>query len=176
MTENKRDEIRRRLAPLRARLNELRAQTPVAAATEPALPSPPRVAVNFAKAQLRHACNGRMLASDRLYQDRLAVCRYGRGIPADQVVDGHCPMYRPSDGRCAARKCGCHVADQPARGRGRAKQGKARWASERCPKGWWPGEQQAMAAADVGPAETPSANPVLDYWRGGSNAKLPEDA
>lgn len=91
---------------------------------EPALPSLPRRAANYAKAQARHTANGRKKAPPELKAARLAVCRGTDETP-------HCEKFRPSDETCSQRRCGCVVED------------KAGWLSEACPLGLWPKAEAA---------------------------------
>lgn len=72
-----------------------------------------------------------VLAPQDVLQARLAVCRDGVGLPADQVRDGHCDRYEPAKDRCAA--CGCGLGAGPG-----GLPGKASLATERCPLGRWP--------------------------------------
>ena len=91
---------------------------------EPPLPSLATQARNFAVAVTGHVVAGLPEASSEAQEARRGVCERGEGLGVDQVVDGHCDRYRPSDSRCAA--CGCFV---PA---------KLSWAEQRCPLGRWP--------------------------------------
>src|SRR5205823_2541045 len=49
-----------------------------------------------------------VLAPQDVQDARLATCREGRGLAPDQVRDGRCDKYRPSDDRCSV--CGCYLA------------------------------------------------------------------
>lgn len=82
----------------------------------PRLPSPARLAVNFARAAARRAeafLHGRpadVPAAER--QRRLAVC-------------AQCPLLLATVRRCRHRDCGCWVDE------------KAGWATEECPEDCW---------------------------------------
>jgi hypothetical protein len=65
-----------------------------------------------------------VLAAPEVQDARLAVCRDGVGLTPDQIADGHCDRWRPSDARCS--QCGCYTTL------------KRRLATERCPLSRWP--------------------------------------
>lgn len=67
-----------------------------ATATEPALPSMGRMAINYAKAQAQHTLDGRRKADDDTIATRLAICH-------------DCEHLRASDQRCSL--CGCPVEE-----------------------------------------------------------------
>ena len=85
-----------------------------------------RKAVNFLVAIGAHVCGGFQSRPLDAQAAAVAVCEHGAGLPALQILDGHCDHYRPSDGTCGGDGCGCYVEI------------KARWAEQRCPLGRWP--------------------------------------
>lgn len=104
---------------------------PIPGAIEPPLPSLFRQIGGFlttATSVVVGAAKGEEVrASERLATARRAACQTGLGLPPNQIVDGHCGHYRPSDGRCGQMTgCGCYTAQ------------KATFARGQCPMGWWP--------------------------------------
>ncbi len=85
---------------------------------QPALKGPSlfQMALNYARAQIRHTLNGRRLASEEVVAERLATC---------ESCVGPGGYFQASDRRCLYRKCGCFVDE------------KTQWASESCPIGKW---------------------------------------
>lgn len=78
---------------------------------EPPLPSRARMAAGFVVSQARHFATGAQKAAEAVQAGRWAACERGVGLEAEQVVDGHCDHYRPSDRRCGAVDgCGCWLA------------------------------------------------------------------
>ena len=116
------------LAPSVVLLSEQRAGI----LTEPPLPPLTAQARNFAAATVRDMQHQgeRFAEDDPAYLARLAVCQLGAGLEPDQIQDGHCDRYRPSDGRCGA--CGCVLAGVVL--------SKARRPHELCDLGRWPGD------------------------------------
>jgi hypothetical protein len=97
------------------------------AAAEPPLPSWGRMAAGYASSQVRHLATGRKRASVEAQAARWAACERGEGLTADQIADGHCDHYRPSDKRCGAVDgCGCWLTL------------KIPQATARCRLGRWP--------------------------------------
>lgn len=134
----------------------------------PDLPSLGRMmagAIGTAAAVASHALStGRVKADGTTVARRLAACRHGQGLPADQVVDGHCANYRPGDGRCGLMTgCGCVV------------ESKARLEAAACPRGWWPGPGQPPATVEIQEGASMGELPVRmvapgdrrPVWRGG---------
>ncbi len=77
---------------------------------EKPLPSLARRAVNYSVALARHAVQGMRKTDAATQQKRIALCM-------------SCENYRPSDGHCSHKNCGCSV------------QKKAGWESSYCPIG-----------------------------------------
>ena len=75
------------------------------------VPSLPRRATNFAKAVVKHVATGMRYTTPEQVTERLEIC-------------SKCAYQ--DNGRCKHRNCGCLLA------------AKARWISEKCPKGYWP--------------------------------------
>jgi hypothetical protein len=86
-------------------------------ASEPSLPSWPRMAANFVGAQLAAAATGWQEVDAGTKEARLATCH-------------SCDRYRPSEVRCS--ECGCYLQD------GIWGKGRASLAAMACPIGKWP--------------------------------------
>lgn len=69
-------------------------------------------ALSFGKAIARHVASGLKETTSEQYAERLAVCE-------------GCDQFKPNAGKPSCRKCGCSLPS------------KLRWASERCPLGFW---------------------------------------
>lgn len=82
--------------------------------TKPKGPSTVQLAKNFGKAVVNHIKDGFEKVALPVYQIRLNTCN-------------ECEEFY-SEGRCLHPKCGCFLSN------------KAWWASENCPIGKWPNE------------------------------------
>ena len=82
--------------------------------SSPSEPSLLRKAANFGKAVVKHVADGGKHVSDEVYLARLSVC-------------ANCPSLDPEKLRCKEQTCVCRLKT------------KARWQSESCPLGKWPG-------------------------------------
>jgi hypothetical protein len=78
-------------------------------------------AMEFAGAVVRRIRQGSRNVTDEQYETRLAMCD---NCPADACDK--------ADEHWKCRECGCPIKE------GSIMPGKARWASEDCPKGFWP--------------------------------------
>jgi hypothetical protein len=88
--------------------------------SEPTMfPSVVEQAVGFVGAAWKHIFAGMPSVTDEQYETRLAVCN-------------NCPSCDKTDENWKCRECGCSLKE------GVLMPGKARWASEDCPKGLWP--------------------------------------
>ena len=92
------------------------------AGSDPHLPTIGRRVAGFLLSATAVAATGFRRLSPEALEARLAVCRAGAGLAADQTREGHCDRYRPSDDRCGSMAgCGCYVGK------------KAPWAAAHCP-------------------------------------------
>ncbi len=97
--------------------DKIRSKAGIATTThEPALPSIGQMAMNYARAQIKHTFDGRRKATEEIFLERISICENCVGPEG---------KFRASDRRCSARTCGCTVDE------------KAKWASESCPLGKW---------------------------------------
>ena len=81
---------------------------------------------NFAAAVAQHVAAGAPQAPPEVVEARLAVCQRGDGLVGNELIEGHCNHYRPSDKACGgAGGCGCYV------------EWKATWLDQQCPLGRW---------------------------------------
>jgi len=78
-------------------------------------PSVVQLAKNFSKAVVKHVADGFEKVTLPVYQIRLNTCN-------------ECEEWY-SEGRCLHPKCGCFLSN------------KAWWASESCPEGKWPNQE-----------------------------------
>ena len=84
----------------------------VEAEPAPRGPGMGRRVLNFGRALVRHALDGARTVSDKVFEDRLEICRDCASCDLEKMV-------------CREKACGCQIAS------------KARWRSETCPLGKW---------------------------------------